>query len=61
VDSFLYGCSNRRETPRGVSEIISIVEALIFVADEPINVKTLSEVLDEDKETVRSGNRRTGA
>jgi segregation and condensation protein B len=40
--------------PRGVSEIISIVEALIFVADEPINVKTLSEVLDEDKETVEA-------
>jgi segregation and condensation protein B len=39
---------------RGIGEIISIVEALIFVADEPLTVKTLAEVLDEDKETVRA-------
>ncbi len=39
---------------RGIGEIISIVEALIFVADEPINVKTLSEVLDEDREIVQA-------
>ncbi len=40
--------------PRGIGEIISIVEALIFVADEPLNVKILAEVLDEDRETVES-------
>lgn len=40
--------------PRSISEIVSIVEALIFVADEPITVKILSEVLDEDKETVEA-------
>ena len=40
--------------PRSISEIISIVEALIFVADEPITVKLLSEVLGEDKETVEA-------
>ncbi|HLM62322.1 MAG TPA: SMC-Scp complex subunit ScpB [Pyrinomonadaceae bacterium] len=39
---------------RSIGEIISIVEALIFVADEPVTVKTLSEVLDEDKETVQA-------
>ena len=39
---------------RGIGEIISIVEALIFVADEPITVKTLAEVLEEDKETVQA-------
>ena len=38
--------------PREISEIISIVEALIFVADEPITVKTLADILEEDKETV---------
>ena len=38
--------------PRSISEIISIVEALIFVADEPITVKTLADVLEEDKEIV---------
>ena len=39
---------------RGIGEIISIVEALIFVADEPLTVKTLAEVTDEDKETVQA-------
>ncbi len=38
--------------PRSIAEIVSIVEALIFVADEPVTVKLLAEVLDEDKETV---------
>ncbi len=40
--------------PRGISEIVAIVEALIFVADEPITVKLLSEILGEDKETVEA-------
>lgn len=40
--------------PRSISEIVSIVEALIFVADEPITVKTLADVLDEDKETIEA-------
>jgi len=40
--------------PRSIGEIISIVEALIFVADEPLTVKTLAEVLTEDKETVEA-------
>ncbi len=40
--------------PRSVGEIISIVEALIFVADEPLTVKMLAEVLGEDKETVQA-------
>ena len=40
--------------PRSISEIVSIVEALIFVADEPITVKTLSDVLEEDRETIEA-------
>jgi segregation and condensation protein B len=39
---------------RGVGEIISIIEALIFVADAPLSVRTLAEVLEEDKETVQA-------
>jgi segregation and condensation protein B len=39
---------------RSVGEIIAIVEALIFVADEPVTVKTLAEVLEEDRETVQA-------
>jgi segregation and condensation protein B len=47
--------TERQETqPRSISEIVSIVEALIFVADEPITVKILSDVLEEDKETVEA-------
>ena len=40
--------------PHSIGEIVSIVEALIFVADEPITVKTLSDVLEEDKETIEA-------
>lgn len=40
--------------PRSIAEIVSIVEALIFVADEPITVKTLSDVLEEDRETIEA-------
>jgi segregation and condensation protein B len=40
--------------PRSIGEIISIVEALIFVAGEPLTVKALAEVLTEDKETIEA-------
>lgn len=40
--------------PRSIGEIVSIVEALIFVSDEPITVKTLSDVLEEDRETIEA-------
>ena len=39
---------------RSIAELVSIVEALIFVADEPITLKTLADVLEEDKETIES-------
>ncbi len=40
--------------PRTIAELVSIVEALIFVADDPITLKTLADVLEEDKETIES-------
>lgn len=40
--------------PRSIAEIVSIIEALIFVADEPITVKTLADVLEEDRETIEA-------
>lgn len=40
--------------PRSISEIVSIVEALIFVADEPLPVKVLAEVLGEARETIET-------
>ena len=44
----------QEKQPRSISEIVSIVEALIYVADEPITVKLLAEVLDEDIETIEA-------
>jgi segregation and condensation protein B len=38
--------------PRSISEIVAIVEALIFVADEPLTEKVLAEVLEEDRESI---------
>lgn len=40
--------------PRSISQIVSIVEALVFVADDPITVKTLSDILEEDRETIEA-------
>jgi segregation and condensation protein B len=40
--------------PRSIEELITILEALIFVADEPIAAKALAEVLEEDTELVQS-------
>ena len=37
---------------RSVAELMAIIEALIFVADEPLTVKTIADVLEEDKETI---------
>jgi segregation and condensation protein B len=39
---------------RSLAELVSVVEALIFVADEPIPVKILADVLEEDRETIES-------
>ena len=39
---------------RPLNELVALVEALIFVADEPISHKALSEVLEEDKDSVRA-------
>ncbi len=34
---------------RDMAEMMAIVEALIFVSEEPITIKTLSEVINEDR------------
>ncbi len=41
-----------------MSEIMAIVEAMIFVADEPLTIKLIAEVLDEERDTVHSRARR---
>jgi segregation and condensation protein B len=42
------------KSSRGMAELVAIVEALIFVADEPITTKLLSEVLDEDRDAIEA-------
>lgn len=39
---------------RSLDEIAGVVEALVFVSDEPLTVKTIAEVLEEDREIVSS-------
>ncbi|MEO8648214.1 MAG: SMC-Scp complex subunit ScpB [Acidobacteriota bacterium] len=39
---------------RTSAELVAVVESLIFVADEPITIKLLGDVLDEDTEDVSS-------
>ena len=45
---------SEEKATRSPAEIMAIVEALIFVADEPVTAKLLAEVLDEDKQTVQA-------
>ena len=42
----------KEKKTRTPAEIVALVEALVFVADEPITVKILSDLLDEDRESV---------
>jgi len=39
---------------RLLEEIAAAVEALVFVSDEPLSVKIIAEILEEDREIVRS-------
>ena len=39
---------------RTTVELVAIVEALIFVADEPITYKLLGEILDEDRASIEA-------
>jgi segregation and condensation protein B len=39
-------------SPQSQTERAAVIEALIFVSDEPLTAKTIAEVLKEDKEVV---------
>jgi segregation and condensation protein B len=43
-----------QKTVRSAAELVALVEALIFVADEPITTKLLAEVLDEERGSVQA-------
>lgn len=40
-------------SPQSQTERAAVIEALIFVSDEPLSVKTIADVLKEDKEVIR--------
>jgi len=42
------------KTARSTSELVALVEALIFVADEPVTAKLLGEVLEEERGSVQA-------
>jgi segregation and condensation protein B len=39
---------------RSPAELVALVEALIFVADEPITTRVLAEVLEEERDAIRA-------
>ncbi len=39
---------------RPLADLVALVEALIFVADEPVTVRLLAEVLEEDRKSVEA-------
>ena len=45
---------SEKQNARGMAELVAVVEALIFVADEPITTKLLSEVLGEDRDAIEA-------
>src|SRR5256885_13708361 len=43
-----------QKTSRSPAELVALVEALIFVADEPITSRVIAEVLNEDKGSIEA-------
>jgi segregation and condensation protein B len=39
---------------RGPGQLVALVEALIFVAEEPVSTKIIAEVLEEERETIEA-------
>ena len=39
---------------RDLSELVAVVEALIFVADEPITTKLIADVLGEERQAIEA-------
>ena len=40
--------------PRSLAELAAIIEALVFVAEEPLAAKTIAEILAEDRAIIES-------
>src|SRR5258706_10675435 len=41
-------------TVQNIAERLAIIEALIFVSDEPLSAKTIAEVLKDDREVIEA-------
>jgi chromosome segregation and condensation protein ScpB len=39
-------------SPQSQAERAAVIEALIFVSEEPLSIKTLADVLKEDKDVI---------
>lgn len=39
---------------KSIAQLVSVVEALIFVSDEPLTVKLMAEILEEEKGTIQA-------
>ncbi len=48
------GASKTEQVRRSISELIGVIEALVFVSDEPLAVRALIQILQEDKETIEA-------
>ena len=46
--------AEQQHAARTPAELVALVEALVFVADEPITTKMIAEVLEEEKDAVRA-------
>ena len=46
--------SKRKKERRTIGELVAVIEALIFVSDEPLAVRTLIKILQEDNETIKA-------
>ena len=44
--------SESKNQRRSAGELISVLEALIFVSDEPLTIRMMVKILQEDKETI---------
>ncbi len=45
--------SEVKEERRSIGELVAVIEALIFVSDEPLAVRSLIKLLQEDGETIK--------
>jgi segregation and condensation protein B len=44
----------KEKQTKSIAELMAICEALIFVSDEPISVKTIADLLEEERDTIQA-------